>query len=300
MKGPAAQKETYAFQARLHPPRPAHRRRPAVHERGDLLDAARSSPSSRTGTAAPSRDVPRDGIHNKGLISYAGQPKPAWQVARADFVDTPVFRPDRRARRPAAAVGLRAARADRGAHPRAAGRRCLGGCGYSRPTPAGAAAREARRAARASGSGPLNGLLTYLVLLAASGLIVGALRGSPSRAGPDVVSADHRVGLLGSLLAGLISLALFGGENAGGLDPLRRVLDPDRLFRAQVPRPGPLQHPPRAVLGAKRFGRTEGRVFRRRAGGRRVTTRCVVNSPHPARAPRPFPSMPESPPRATA
>ncbi len=36
--------------------------------------------------------VERDGIHNKGLISYDGkQRKPAWQVARQDFDGTPLY-----------------------------------------------------------------------------------------------------------------------------------------------------------------------------------------------------------------
>lgn len=62
------------------------------------------------------------------------------------------------------------------------------------------------------------GLLTYLILLAVSGLIVGALA-RLALPGPDPMSFLQTigVGLLGSLLAGVISLALFGGENAGGL-----------------------------------------------------------------------------------
>lgn len=62
------------------------------------------------------------------------------------------------------------------------------------------------------------GLLTYLILLAASGLIVGALA-RLALPGPDPMSflQTIAVGLLGSLLAGLISIALFGGEEAGGL-----------------------------------------------------------------------------------
>ncbi len=38
------------------------------------------------------RDVPRDGIHNKGLISYTGDRKEAWAVAREHFRDTPLYR----------------------------------------------------------------------------------------------------------------------------------------------------------------------------------------------------------------
>ncbi len=38
------------------------------------------------------RSVPRDGIHNKGLITYGGKRKPAWGVARQEFARTPAFR----------------------------------------------------------------------------------------------------------------------------------------------------------------------------------------------------------------
>lgn len=38
------------------------------------------------------RSVPRDGIHNKGLITYGGKKKPAWTVAEQDFARTPAFR----------------------------------------------------------------------------------------------------------------------------------------------------------------------------------------------------------------
>ncbi|WP_146175281.1 glycoside hydrolase family 2 protein [Paraconexibacter algicola] len=40
------------------------------------------------------RDVPRDGIHNKGLITYDGRPKPAWDVAHDNFRATQLFRAD--------------------------------------------------------------------------------------------------------------------------------------------------------------------------------------------------------------
>ncbi len=38
------------------------------------------------------RSVRRDGIHNKGLITYAGRRKPAWTVAEREFARTPAFR----------------------------------------------------------------------------------------------------------------------------------------------------------------------------------------------------------------
>ena len=37
-------------------------------------------------------DLARDGIHNKGLISYDGRRKPAWLVARTHFVRQPLYR----------------------------------------------------------------------------------------------------------------------------------------------------------------------------------------------------------------
>ena len=38
------------------------------------------------------RDVPRDALHNKGLITYDGEPKPAFDAAREIFESTPVYR----------------------------------------------------------------------------------------------------------------------------------------------------------------------------------------------------------------
>jgi uncharacterized membrane protein YeaQ/YmgE (transglycosylase-associated protein family) len=60
-------------------------------------------------------------------------------------------------------------------------------------------------------------LLTYLVLLAASGLLVGALA-RLALPGPDPMSILHTIGIgiLGSMLAGIVSLAFFG-RAAGGI-----------------------------------------------------------------------------------
>jgi beta-glucuronidase len=92
MRGPVRQKETYAFQADYV--------RQVLHIVGDLpfmsgaiywtLKEFAVKPDWDGGAK---REVPRDGIHNKGLITYNGEPKPAWEVARADFADTPLFRP---------------------------------------------------------------------------------------------------------------------------------------------------------------------------------------------------------------
>ncbi|MFA9273049.1 MAG: glycoside hydrolase family 2 TIM barrel-domain containing protein, partial [Baekduiaceae bacterium] len=40
------------------------------------------------------RKVARDGIHNKGLITYGGARKPAWDVAKGNFRSTQLFRED--------------------------------------------------------------------------------------------------------------------------------------------------------------------------------------------------------------
>jgi hypothetical protein len=41
--------------------------------------------------ATPRPDIAVDSIHNKGLISYRGARKPAWNVAERDFAATPLF-----------------------------------------------------------------------------------------------------------------------------------------------------------------------------------------------------------------
>ena len=60
-------------------------------------------------------------------------------------------------------------------------------------------------------------LIVYLILLAVSGLIVGAL-GRLALPGPDPMGLGMTilVGLGGSFLAGLVSLAIFG-RGVGGL-----------------------------------------------------------------------------------
>ena len=45
------------------------------------------------GAPAGTPGLLHDPIHHKGLLSYAGAPKPAWDVARAAFAATPLFRP---------------------------------------------------------------------------------------------------------------------------------------------------------------------------------------------------------------
>jgi uncharacterized membrane protein YeaQ/YmgE (transglycosylase-associated protein family) len=62
------------------------------------------------------------------------------------------------------------------------------------------------------------GLLAYLVLLAASGLIVGALA-RLALPGPDPMSIGMTIliGLAGSFIGGVVMIAITGGQNAGGI-----------------------------------------------------------------------------------
>jgi beta-glucuronidase len=91
--GPTGVKETYAFQTRF-----------VRH----TLDILRSLPFMSGGIywtlrefavkphwdgGAQRSDVPRDSIHNKGLITYGGRRKPAWSAARDAFAATPLYPP---------------------------------------------------------------------------------------------------------------------------------------------------------------------------------------------------------------
>ena len=61
-------------------------------------------------------------------------------------------------------------------------------------------------------------LLVYIVLLAVSGLIVGALA-RLALPGPDPMSIGLTIliGLAGSFIGGLVMIAITGGQNAGGI-----------------------------------------------------------------------------------
>jgi uncharacterized membrane protein YeaQ/YmgE (transglycosylase-associated protein family) len=61
-------------------------------------------------------------------------------------------------------------------------------------------------------------LIVYLILLAVTGLIVGALArlALPGR-DPMSIPQTMLVGIAGSFTAGLVSLALFHGRHGGGL-----------------------------------------------------------------------------------
>lgn len=62
------------------------------------------------------------------------------------------------------------------------------------------------------------GVLVYLILLAVSGLVVGALA-RLALPGPDPMGIGMTIliGLAGSFLGGLVVLAITGGRNAGGI-----------------------------------------------------------------------------------
>jgi uncharacterized membrane protein YeaQ/YmgE (transglycosylase-associated protein family) len=62
------------------------------------------------------------------------------------------------------------------------------------------------------------GILVYLILLALSGLVVGALA-RLALPGPDPMGIGMTIliGLAGSFLGGLVTLAITGGRNAGGI-----------------------------------------------------------------------------------
>jgi uncharacterized membrane protein YeaQ/YmgE (transglycosylase-associated protein family) len=62
------------------------------------------------------------------------------------------------------------------------------------------------------------GVLVYLILLALSGLLIGALA-RLALPGPDPmgIGMTMLVGIAGSFLGGLVMLAITGGRNAGGI-----------------------------------------------------------------------------------
>ena len=109
MEGPADVKETFAFQSRY-----VEQNLDIVERVGFLSGAIywtlREFAVKPDWDGGALRDVPRDGIHNKGLITYAGDRKPAWSVARRAFEATPLYRSpsaaELRAARTPAAAGL--------------------------------------------------------------------------------------------------------------------------------------------------------------------------------------------------
>jgi uncharacterized membrane protein YeaQ/YmgE (transglycosylase-associated protein family) len=62
------------------------------------------------------------------------------------------------------------------------------------------------------------GILVYLIVLAVSGLIIGALA-RLALPGPDPmgIGTTILIGVVGSFVGGLVMLAITGGRNAGGI-----------------------------------------------------------------------------------
>ncbi|WP_354699524.1 Putative beta-glucuronidase [Paraconexibacter sp. AEG42_29] len=100
--GPVTEKETYAFQTQyLKDVLAIIDARPFIG--GAIYWTLREfavKPNWVGGHERPG--VKRDSIHRKGLITYAGRKKPAWQVAADDFGQTPLYRTVS----PAAAAGV--------------------------------------------------------------------------------------------------------------------------------------------------------------------------------------------------
>ncbi|HEX6388058.1 MAG TPA: glycoside hydrolase family 2 TIM barrel-domain containing protein [Solirubrobacteraceae bacterium] len=92
MDGPAATKETYAFQSRyVRQVLDIVEQRPFVS--GAIYWTLREFAVKPDWDGGADRvGVARDGIHNKGLIRYGGGRKPAWTVAARDFAATPLYR----------------------------------------------------------------------------------------------------------------------------------------------------------------------------------------------------------------
>ena len=90
-EGPATRKESYAFQADyVAKVLGIVRERPFLG--GAIYWTLREFAVKPDWDGGAKRSVPRDGIHNKGLITYAGRRKPAWAIAEREFARTPPFR----------------------------------------------------------------------------------------------------------------------------------------------------------------------------------------------------------------
>ncbi len=89
--GPAKVKESYAFQADY-----VQRILDIVEDRpfvgGAIYWTIREFAVKPDWDGGANRDVPRDAIHNKALLTYEGRKKPAWAVARREFTATPLYR----------------------------------------------------------------------------------------------------------------------------------------------------------------------------------------------------------------
>jgi beta-glucuronidase len=89
-EGPPTVKETFAFQSRY-----VDRTLDIVERHSWLSGAiywtAREFYVKPDWDGGAERDVPRDALHNKGLITYDGKPKPAFYEAQRRFRATPVY-----------------------------------------------------------------------------------------------------------------------------------------------------------------------------------------------------------------
>ncbi len=99
--GPADEKETYAFQEQyLKGVMDIVAQRPFVG--GSIYWTLREFAVKPDWDGGANRDVARNAIHHKGLITYAGQKKPAFQTAERAFSDLSLYR----SVSPAAAAGV--------------------------------------------------------------------------------------------------------------------------------------------------------------------------------------------------
>lgn len=90
-KGPKKVKETFAFQTDyLRDVLGILYRTPFVS--GAIYWTLREFAVKPQWDGGAKRNVVRNAIHHKGLITYAGAQKPAWQVAEHNFASTPVYR----------------------------------------------------------------------------------------------------------------------------------------------------------------------------------------------------------------
>jgi hypothetical protein len=107
MHGAATQKQTFEFQSQyVRSTLAAVRALPFMN--GAIYWTLREfavKPDWIGGAPAGTPGLLHDSIHHKGLLTYAGQPKPAWGVLRAAFAATPLFAP-----LPAARPGAQPAR----------------------------------------------------------------------------------------------------------------------------------------------------------------------------------------------
>ncbi|MCW2959605.1 MAG: hypothetical protein JWP18_2408, partial [Solirubrobacterales bacterium] len=89
--GPAKEKETYAFQTEyLRDVLDIVARRPFVS--GSIYWTLQEFAVKPEWDGGAERNVRRDSIHNKGLITYTGRRKPAWDVAEQRFADASGYR----------------------------------------------------------------------------------------------------------------------------------------------------------------------------------------------------------------